>query len=183
MCSHSHVTFYEQFDCFHYADFSLVRRKLERLWWAHAQPARMKPTGQPWNWAVAFNKTMWQLSESLLNTELNELHNLINSKVTSCIDKSVWLTDSLSPSFTQTLRQPFSTCHQSLLGFLFVCFWSGVGCQVAHSPCWPWTSYVTKDGLELMILLPLPPKCWDNRYVLSWLVYAMLDVEPRLPKH
>lgn len=123
MCSQSHVTFYEQFDCFHYSDFSLVRRKLERLWWAHAQPARMKPTGQPWNWAAAFNKTMWQLSESILNSTLNELHNLINSKVTSLIDKSMQLTDSLCPNYTETLWQLLQGLPSiSQLGF----FWSGV---------------------------------------------------------
>jgi hypothetical protein len=31
------------------------------------------------------------------------------------------------------------------------------------SPCWPGILYIAQAGLELMILLPPPPKCWDYR--------------------
>jgi hypothetical protein len=66
---------------------------------------------------------MWQLSESILNSTLNELHNLINSKVTSLIDKSMQLTDSLCPNYTETLWQLLQGLPSiSQLGF----FWSGV---------------------------------------------------------
>lgn len=166
MCSQSHVTFYEQFDCFHYSAFSLARRSLESLWWAHVQPAGMKPTGQPWNWAATLNKTMWQLSESILNSKLNELHNLINSKGTSLIDKSIRLTDS------QIAQRHYGSIYRPHLQYSSWDF-SGVGCvrRGSGSPCWPRTCYALKDDLEFTILLPSPLKCWDNRCVLPWMGY------------
>lgn len=40
-----------------------------------------------------------------------------------------------------------------------LCF-SHFEAKVSSSPGWPQTPYVTKDRLELLILLPLPTKCW-----------------------
>lgn len=59
MCSHSNVTFYEQFDCFHYSDFSLLKSKLESQRWnvEHTKAVSTKLIGQPWNWDGGFNKT------------------------------------------------------------------------------------------------------------------------------
>jgi hypothetical protein len=36
-----------------------------------------------------------------------------------------------------------------------------------------WPHYVTQVGLELEVLLPLPPKCWDYRYILPCLANAL----------
>lgn len=35
---------------------------------------------------------------------------------------------------------------------------------VSRSSGWSHTDSVAKGGLELLIFLPLPPKCWDYRY-------------------
>jgi hypothetical protein len=40
---------------------------------------------------------------------------------------------------------------------------------IPRSSSWPWTCYGAKDDLKLLILLPLPDKCWDYRTVLSHL--------------
>lgn len=39
--------------------------------------------------------------------------------------------------------------------------------------------YVTHDNLELLISLPLPPECWEYRYVLPHLVYVVPGIGPR----
>lgn len=36
------------------------------------------------------------------------------------------------------------------------------------SPGWPWLPYVAEDDQALLILLPLPPECWDCRCVLAF---------------
>jgi hypothetical protein len=36
--------------------------------------------------------------------------------------------------------------------------------KVARGPDWPPRLYVAKDGLELLILLPLPTQCWEYRH-------------------
>lgn len=44
--------------------------------------------------------------------------------------------------------------------------------RVLRSPGWPQAQYETKDGPELLILLPsLPPRCWNYRCALPCLVY------------
>ena len=45
--------------------------------------------------------------------------------------------------------------------------------QLSCSPGWPLTHYVAEDDLELQILLPPPPNCWDHKHAtntqfLSW---------------
>jgi hypothetical protein len=43
------------------------------------------------------------------------------------------------------------------------------------SLCWPSTQYVACAGLELMILLPLFPECWDYRHEhLTWVKWLRL---------
>lgn len=55
----------------------------------------------------------------------------------------------------------------------FFFFWvAGVLC----SPGWLQTGYVAKDGLELPILLPLPPKCWDCRHTSLCRVHVVLGL-------
>jgi hypothetical protein len=44
----------------------------------------------------------------------------------------------------------------STFQFFFLFFWR----QGLSSPGWPGTSYVAQADLELLILLPLSPKCW-----------------------
>lgn len=39
---------------------------------------------------------------------------------------------------------------------------------------WYQTHYVAKTSLKLLSLLPLPPKCWDHRCVVSHLICLML---------
>ena len=52
---------------------------------------------------------------------------------------------------------------------------------------WPGTSYISEADLELLILLPLPPQCWDYKRAPTLPVKAVLDVEPitycKLGKH
>lgn len=46
---------------------------------------------------------------------------------------------------------------------------------------WPWTYSIAKDDLGLLILLPLPPGCWDQggiHYPQS--VHKVLQLEPRV---
>lgn len=60
--------------------------------------------------------------------------------------------------------------------------------RVSCSQGWPPTSYVAKAGLELMIFLPLPPKCWDSRCIsclagkYSFCVFLLCStaIEPRV---
>lgn len=42
--------------------------------------------------------------------------------------------------------------------FKWLVFWS----RVSGSPAWPWNRYIVKDEVELLIVLSLPPKCWDD---------------------
>lgn len=39
--------------------------------------------------------------------------------------------------------------------------------------------FVGKDDLELLMLLSLPPECWDYSYMLPCLVYGVLGIKPR----
>lgn len=39
-------------------------------------------------------------------------------------------------------------------------------------------SNIAEDGLELLILLPPTPKCWDSKCSSSCSVYAVLGIEP-----
>lgn len=50
-----------------------------------------------------------------------------------------------------------------LLGFS--CFLIPLGVRVSHTPGWLQNYYVAKDGLELLVLLPLPPVCWVHSQV------------------
>ena len=43
---------------------------------------------------------------------------------------------------------------------VFMFLWVGFGDRVSHSPDWPPAHNKAKNGLQLLILLPLPPKCW-----------------------
>lgn len=36
--------------------------------------------------------------------------------------------------------------------------------RVSYSTGWSQTCYVAKDSFELLILLALPPKCWESRH-------------------
>lgn len=56
--------------------------------------------------------------------------------------------------------------------------WSETVC----SSSWLQTCYVAKAGSELLILLLLPPKCWDCRQLLTHLVsFCFLLLLPQLP--
>lgn len=46
--------------------------------------------------------------------------------------------------------------------------------EVSCSPAWPWISYVVKDVLEPLLLLPLSSKCWHHRHVLPWRAFNCL---------
>lgn len=35
--------------------------------------------------------------------------------------------------------------------------------RVSCNPDWPQTHHVAEDNLELLVLLPLPPGCWNYR--------------------
>jgi hypothetical protein len=43
---------------------------------------------------------------------------------------------------------------------------------VSHSPGWPHTCYVPGGDLELLVLLPLLPGCWDHRCAAPHLFHA-----------
>lgn len=45
-------------------------------------------------------------------------------------------------------------------------FYTFVWDRVLCSLGWPQTQYMTEAGFELLIFLPLPPKCWDSH---AWL--------------
>ena len=42
----------------------------------------------------------------------------------------------------------------------------------------PKPAYIAGDVLELLILLPPPPKNWDYKYVLPHPIYGVLGVKP-----
>lgn len=65
----------------------------------------------------------------------------------------------LGTNFTNV---PMSCTHLKGCFVLFLLVnWNGVFC-IPHCP---WSHYVTKDESELLIPLPLPPKCLDSSYV------------------
>ena len=42
---------------------------------------------------------------------------------------------------------------------------------------------VPEGSLELLILLLLPPQCWDYKYALLYLLYAVVHIESWLYAH
>ena len=44
----------------------------------------------------------------------------------------------------------------------------------------PYICYVAKGNSEILVFLPLLPRCWDHRYVQACLGNAGLGLEPRI---
>jgi hypothetical protein len=62
------------------------------------------------------------------------------------------------------LGRPLEPLHQS--SFLLLFFETSQAIlNSLGSLAWPGTCYVAQTDLELKILLPEPPKCWDYRHV------------------
>lgn len=63
--------------------------------------------------------------------------------------------------------------------FLFVCFsfWP----RVSGNPGWPWTWCVVKYDLGFLILLLLPPQCWDFRHIPSCSIYTVPWLKTKAP--
>jgi hypothetical protein len=80
-----------------------------------------------------------------------------NSVLSKCCKDNLWLEEcSCFPGWTVSLNPLF-------LSFLFYfIFRTRV---YLCCPGWPCTHYVSQAGLELVILLPLLPQCWDCRHV------------------
>ena len=55
----------------------------------------------------------------------------------------------------------FITIVLYIIFYLCIFFWD----KVSYSPGWSLTYYVAKAGLELLILLPVPSRCRDDRHV------------------
>jgi hypothetical protein len=66
-----------------------------------------------------------------------------------------------------------------LLVFVLFCFVHVCACvcvfwdNASYSSLWPWTYWVAKDNLKLLILVPSPPRCYDSMYLAIWLVSAL----------
>lgn len=76
--------------------------------------------------------------------------------------------------FLQLLSSLDSFCE---LKFFIQFFFSKI---ISCSPRYPWTFYVVEEELELLILLPPPPKCRDFRYARRYLLYVVLGIKPRI---
>lgn len=76
--------------------------------------------------------------------------------------------------FLQLLSSLDSFCE---LRFFIQLFFSKI---ISCSPRYPWTFYVVEEELELLILLPPPPKCRDYRYAPLYLLYVVLGIKPRI---
>ena len=61
------------------------------------------------------------------------------------------------------------------------CIFALVFERVSWSPGWPQTDCKVEASLELLILLPLPPKCWDERCIPPFLaIFICLGVWDRV---
>jgi hypothetical protein len=58
---------------------------------------------------------------------------------------------------------------------LFFVSWEKVSC----SPGWTPTCYVAEGDLELLIILPAPPRWWNGRQALAYIVYTVLMIKLR----
>lgn len=63
-------------------------------------------------------------------------------------------------------------CHLRHLTVISFCFVWG---RASYSPGWSQPHHVTKDNLELLILLPLPPKCGNSKHYEAISLYGSGD--------
>lgn len=81
-------------------------------------------------------------------------------------------------SIQESHHGPLCACvcdlFSSVFLFCFV-FQTGVSC----SPGQPQAGYLVKDALELLILLPPLPRCWDNRCMSPCLICCHDADQPR----
>lgn len=81
--------------------------------------------------------------------------------------------------------------YKIIIIILFLIVWLEwfVGDKISCSLDWPQALYIDRDGLELLILLSPPPKCWDSRCmppslastIITWwtaLLYCTVKTHP-----
>lgn len=62
-------------------------------------------------------------------------------------------------------------CLFFFFNFMFLFDWLETG-SLSSNPVWPLTThYIAKEDLEILVLLPLIPVCWDHNHASSYLVY------------
>lgn len=78
----------------------------------------------------------------------------------------------LSYRISVRIKLVISTSYGILFSIIFhLFFWDVVSCSPG--------GYVDKNGLVLLSLLTLAPKCWDESHVLSWQGHSVLWMEFR----
>lgn len=95
----------------------------------------------------------------------------VSALLQSCVCSGDWLSAEIAGVCTTI---PGVCCVEHCLGTLcmlstysanwttspvhtFCCFWD----RISNSSDWLWAHCIPKAGFELLILLPLPPECWD----------------------
>jgi hypothetical protein len=153
---------------------SMHQRKGDSRWFREMKPRTAAP---PWKLAaqlpVSLREKCFHVRFNLANKIYIKDMPILSEGITSATQMTEQLVYCLEVSRQDGMQaiQIFQKAHQKYLVSHMVWFFEPTYAVCvwffetgSHSPCWPRTLYEDQAGLELVILLPQPPKCWDYRY-------------------